>query len=171
MEANGNIFVGHQFPFGGGARATKLVWGDPAATLTCSPAVLNSTGAASRIRAVDSNVVAAGNVTLVADRLPANQFVLFLNSRMGGPTPNRGGSLGTLRLGGSIGRFVGRGQIRPSDETGLASLPLDLAALPNGSGSVAVLPGDTLHFQAWHPDVAACQATSNLKGAVEVVFY
>lgn len=171
VDPMGNAWVGFLRNTSTEAVAMKLVLGDPSASVVCTPTAMNSTGTSSRLRAAGSGVTAAGNLTLVADQLPANQSVLFLAARSSGLTPNPGGSVGTLCLGGSIGRFLGPGQVRTTDASGLASLPLDLLRVPNGSGLVPVTAGDTWLFQAWHRDFAAGSATSNLTGAIAVTFF
>ncbi len=170
VDALGNAWVGFLREPSQEAIAVKLAIGDPNASAVCTPTALNSTGAISRLRAAGSGATAAGNLTLVVDQLPASQFVLFLSARSQGLTPNPGGSDGTLCLGGSIGRFIGPGQVRMTNGAGLAALPLDLSNIPNGPGTVAVGPGDTWYFQAWHRDFVAGSATSNLTGAVSVTF-
>ncbi|MEL6714062.1 MAG: hypothetical protein AAFP86_09825, partial [Planctomycetota bacterium] len=86
--------------------------------------------------------------------LPPNQFGIFIVSRTSGFTATAGGP-GTLCLGGDIGRFNGAGQILASGATGAFGLSLDLNRIPQPSAFVAVLPGDTWRFQAWHRDAGA----------------
>lgn len=173
-DARGNLWLGLARYEGGfdpiGGETVKVVpFGDPG-SVACAPTDLNSTGAAGRLRTAGSAATAEDNLTLVVDRLPARQFVLFLNSRTPGFLPNPGGSLGDLCLGGSIGRYVSNGQIRRTSPAGRASLQLDLPSTPNGLASVAVMAGETWFFQAWYRDVVAGLAGANLTGAVSVMF-
>ncbi|MEO0662618.1 MAG: hypothetical protein AAFZ87_13865, partial [Planctomycetota bacterium] len=146
----------------------KIVPGGDAGVPSCSATAPNSTGVTGRLRAVGSSDAATNNLTLLADRLPPLQFVLFLNARTGDTVPNPGGSDGTLCLGGPIARYVRPGEIRRASPVGLASLELDLTSTPSGVGTTAILAGDTWHFQAWHRDTTT--AGSNLTGATEVQF-
>ena len=133
----------------------------------CSPAVANSTGVGARIGAQGSLVAATNDVTLSADRLPLNSFGYFLNSQTQGNTPNPGGSQGTLCLGGSIGRFST--QVQNSGATGAFSIIIDLTSVPQPTGSVSVIGGQTWNFQAWYRD-ANPTVTSNFTDAVSVSF-
>lgn len=174
LDRRGNLWVGATRYEGGfdpaGGETLKVVpGGDPSGVL-CTQATPNSTGVAGRLRAAGSGVAAADNLTLVADRLPAGQSVMFLASRTAGFLANPGGSLGDLCLGGSIGRYARPGQLRRTSPVGLASLQLDLPATPSGPGTVAVLAGETWHFQAWHRDVVGGAAVSHMTGAVTVGF-
>jgi hypothetical protein len=81
-----------------------------------------------------------------------------------------GGSQGVLSLGGSIGRYVGPGQIRNTGATGSFSLVLDLAATPTPTGLVQVVAGETWNFQSWHRDAVGGTATSNFTDALELLF-
>ena len=107
-------------------------------------------------------------MTLRASSLPQNAFGFFLVSDTQGFTANPGGSQGDLCLGGSIGRYVGPGQIQSSGSTGTFSLEIDLGALPTPTGSVSAMPGETWNFQAWHRDSVGGSAVSNFTGAVAV---
>jgi len=76
-----------------------------------------------------------------------------------------------LCLGGNIGRFVGPGQVLDSGADGRFELDLDLSALPQPSGSVAAMAGQSWSFQAWHRDTQPSgQATSNFTEGVELTF-
>jgi hypothetical protein len=83
---------------------------------------------------------------------------------------NPGGSQGNLCLGGSIGRYVGPGQIQQSGSTGTVSLAIDLAQHPTPTGLVGVLPGETWNFQCWYRDAVGGMATSNFSDGYEVTF-
>ncbi|MEL6429361.1 MAG: right-handed parallel beta-helix repeat-containing protein [Planctomycetota bacterium] len=125
-------------------------------------AVPNSTGRSGRIRATGSLDVADLDLTLRAEDLPPQQFGIFLASRRAGLAPMAGG-LGTLCLGGNVGRFNAPGQILSSGLGGAFALTVDLGAIPELAGLVAVQPGETWRFQAWHRDfVSGVGTTSNL---------
>ncbi|MEZ6017989.1 MAG: hypothetical protein R3F49_22985 [Planctomycetota bacterium] len=134
----------------------------------CTP-VANSTQRTGAIAALGSEVVALDQLTLVAYQLPNNSFGFFLASQAQANIAHPGGSQGVLCLGGSIGRYVGAGQIRNTGTAGTFALPLDLTATPTPQGLVAVAPGETWNYQAWHRDNVG-GATSNFTDAVSVVF-
>jgi hypothetical protein len=139
-------------------------------TTYCSPGVANSTGSGGVIRATGSLVAAANDVTLEASSLPLNSFGFFLTSRTQGMLNQPGGCQGVLCLGGSIGRYVGPGQIKNSGATGAFSLDLDLAATPTPIGLVQIVAGETWNFQSWHRDAIGGVATSNFTDAVQLDF-
>ncbi|MEO0662629.1 MAG: hypothetical protein AAFZ87_13920, partial [Planctomycetota bacterium] len=128
--------------------------------------VPNSTGSPGRLFARGSDVATDNDLSLAADRLPANRFGMLLASRQRGFAPGVGG-LGALCLGGAIGRFNGPGQILPTSAAGVFVLPVDLTALPQPSSFVAVQPGETWRFQLWHRDVPG---PSQFSGVVTVAF-
>ncbi len=129
---------------------------------------INSTGASGEIEADGSRFIGDHDMTLRASSLPQNAFGFFLVSNTQGFAANPGGSQGDLCLGGSIGRYVGPGQIQSSGSTGAFSLEIDLGALPTPSGSISAMPGETWNFQAWHRDSIGGSAVSNFTGAVAV---
>jgi len=136
----------------------------------CGPAVPNSTGAAAFMRANGSAAVANNDLALAASNLPPFTAVMFLASPQQGSWPNPGGSLGTLCLGGAIGRAVG-GRVFTSTPTGTASTYVDLTAMPTPIlVPVPVQPGDTYHFQAWYRDSSGGAANSNFTDAISVQF-
>ncbi|MEZ6016682.1 MAG: hypothetical protein R3F49_16310 [Planctomycetota bacterium] len=139
-------------------------------TTYCSPAVANSTGLSGEIVATGSAVAADNDVTLTANNLPNNAFGFFLASLIQGNVPQPGGSQGVLCLGGSIGRYVGAGQIKNSGTTGSFDLVLDLTQTPQPSGIVSISMGQTWNFQAWHRDASGGVATSNFTNAVSIDF-
>ena len=96
----------------------------------------NSTGATGVTSATGSNAVAANNVTLRAASLPSNAFAFFLVSRDAGLIANPGGSQGNLCLGGSIGRYVGPGQIMNTGGVGAIDLAINLTQVPQPTGFV-----------------------------------
>ena len=130
----------------------------------------NSTGQVGRIDASGSLDLSQNDVTLTASRLPLNAFGFFIASRTRGFALNPGGSAGNLCLSGSIGRYVGAGQILNTGTAGAFSLTLDLGAIPQPTGSVAAVAGESWSFQAWHRDTAIFFATSNFTDGVRLTF-
>jgi hypothetical protein len=116
-----------------------------------------------------SNVM-NNDVRLVASDLPLSAFGFFLTSRARGLILNPGGSHGNLCLAGSIGRFVGPGQIQNSGALGEIALQLNLTTMPTPTGFVSVVAGDTWNFTAWYRDAIGGSATSNFADGLEIVF-
>jgi hypothetical protein len=133
-------------------------------------AVANSTGNTADISATGSDVAANNDVTLLANELPNNAFGFFLTSQTQGFIQNPGGSMGNLCLTGSIGRYVGPGQIQNSGGTGSISLVLDLTQTPQPTGFVSVQAGQTWNFTAWHRDSVGGTATSNFSDGLSIAF-
>jgi len=130
----------------------------------------NSTGVTAVISATGSASVAANNVVLRTSSLPNNSFGFFLTSLTQGATPNPGGSQGVLCLGGSIGRYVGPGQIQNSGQTGAISITINLTQHPTPVGFVSVAPGQTWNFTSWFRDVVGGSATSNFANGLSISF-
>ena len=153
----------------GAAWAPSLFGPATLGTSYCA-ANVNSTGATGSMAASGSASVAASSVTLAAGRLPTGAFAFFLTSRTQGFIANPGGSQGNLCLGGSIGRFVGPGQIQSTGATGSVALVLNLAQMPQPTGFVAVAAGDTWNFTCWHRDLVAGAPTSNFANGLSIDF-
>lgn len=116
-------------------------------------AVPNSSGSAGGLTGIGQRAVAQNDCSLTASSLPAGQVCLLLASKTSLFTPlPAGNSNGNACLGGSIGRFLQ--QVVTSNAAGRAEFIVDLTAIPQGTGPVAALPGDTWYFQAWHRDTA-----------------
>ena len=109
-------------------------------------------------------------MTLEASSLPTSAFGFFLVSDTQGFTAMPGGSMGNLCLAGSIGRYVGPGEIQNSGAAGAISLAIDLTSVPQPTGPVAVVAGETWNFQAWTRDSVGGQATSNFTDGLSIVF-
>ncbi|MFT6109666.1 MAG: hypothetical protein ACJA2W_002588 [Planctomycetota bacterium] len=135
----------------------------------CSPAVTNSTGLSAALRVIGSGPTALDPLGLQALNLPAGSTTLFLGSRQGGLVVGPGGSLGTLCLGGMIGRFAAPGQVATASASGFASLSIHLQNLPQPTGSVAAMAGETWRFQAWYRDLAMGATASNFTDAVAIL--
>lgn len=138
-------------------------------TSYCTP-VPNSTGATGEMTAVGSDVTTDNNVTLGSTALPPSAFAFFITSQTQGFVVGPGGSSGNLCILGSIGRYVGGGQIQQANAAGEISLPIDLTQMPQPLGAVAVAPGDTWNFQAWYRDSSATGPTSNFTNGLSVTF-
>ena len=130
---------------------------------------VNSTGAAASMSGTGSLSVAANDLTLRTSGMPLSSFGFFLTSRDAGFVANPGGSQGNLCIGGSIGRYVGPGQVQNSGAAGAISLAVDLSQHPTPVGAVQVVAGDTWRFTAWYRD-ANPAATSNFADGLECVF-
>lgn len=135
----------------------------------CTAAV-NSTGNAASMSATGSTSVAANDVTLMASDMPQNAFGFFATSLTQGFVANPGGSQGNLCLGGSIGRYVGAGQVQNSGATGSISLAIDLTQHPTPGGLIAVQVGETWNFTAWFRDSVGGVPTSNFADGLEITF-
>ena len=133
-------------------------------------AVVNTTGVAGELSGSGSNVVSDNNLSLTATNLPTNAFGFFIVSSTQGFIAMPGGSLGNLCVTGSIGRYVGAGQIQNSGLEGMFSIPTDLTMIPQPSGPVGTAPGDTWNFQAWYRDNSPAGANSNFTNGLEVLF-
>ncbi|MEZ6017668.1 MAG: hypothetical protein R3F49_21345 [Planctomycetota bacterium] len=139
-------------------------------TVYCSPAVPNTSGNSATMSASGSVVAAQNSLTLTADGLPTNAFGFFLTSTTQGALNQPGGSQGVLCLGGSIGRYVGPGQIQNSGAQGQIMLALDLTQTPTPTGLVTIMSGETWNFTAWFRDSVGGTATSNFANGLEIFF-
>lgn len=146
--------------------------GPPAPSLGSSFCVANanSTGALGTLTATGSSTVSDNDVTLNASSLPPNVFGLFVTSLTIGAPVQPPGSSGALCLSGTIGRYIGPGQILNAGAGGSFSLGLDLTRTPQSSGFVAIMAGETWRFQAWHRDFAGGLGTSNFTEGLAITF-
>lgn len=135
----------------------------------CTPAATNSSGNFASISILGSTAVSQNDFRLVVSGLPSNQFGFFITSRLTGFISNPGGSAGNLCLGGDIGRGVG-GAVVNSGIFGSFDILVDLTDLPQPTGNVPALAGETWNFQAWFRDFANGQPTSNFSTAWQVTF-
>ena len=130
----------------------------------------NSTGNPAMMSASGSPVASVNDLTLVATDLPNNAFGFFLTSQAQGFTPNPGGSSGNLCLSGSLGRYVGPGQLQNSGLVGELALTVDLTLHPQPMGFVSIMSGETWNFTAWFRDSMGGSATSNFADGLEIDF-
>jgi formylglycine-generating enzyme required for sulfatase activity len=117
-----------------------------------------------------SAVVQLNNLVLTSSGLPLNAAAYFLCSRTQGFVQSPGGSAGNLCLGNPIGRRVG-GVIPNSGATGVVNVTADLTAMPQPTGTVGVLPGETWRFQCWYRDSVLGFPTSNFSDGLRVLFF
>lgn len=132
-------------------------------TRSC-PGVLNGSGQVARTVAIGSPIVSDNSFTIAALGVTPNQFGIFLVSRTSGFAPLAGGS---LCLTGTIGRYVGPGEIQDSGPDGRLSISADLTRIPQGGTLAPAQPGETWAFQAWFRDTVG---EANLAVATEVTF-
>ncbi|QDV07675.1 BNR/Asp-box repeat protein [Planctomycetes bacterium Poly30] len=138
-------------------------------TQYCTAAV-NSTGSAASLMGEGSLDVTDNAFALNASALPPLSFGFFITSQSQGFVMNPGGSSGNLCVAGSIGRYVGSGQIKNSGAAGAFSLDLDLTQTPQPTGFVSITSGQTWNFQAWYRDSVGGQATSNFTNGLSIDF-
>lgn len=167
VNSDGSVVIGELVNPQGQYRAFRWTSSE-VGTRYCPPAA-NSTGRGSLLNVLGSQQVADRDVTLAAEFLPQHSFGHFLASRHQGAPIVITGSQGPLCLGGFIGRLVGPGQVVDSGATGTFSIDLDITAMPALFGTVAIQPGETWNFQAWHRDMNP-MPTSNFTDAVSVTF-
>ncbi|MEM8709595.1 MAG: lectin-like protein, partial [Planctomycetota bacterium] len=131
----------------------------------------NSTGGPAKIFASGSLVTSDNDLTLLATDLPPLGFGFFITSQTEGFAANPGGSAGNFCLGGSVGRYVGPGQIQNSGSLGRIELAIDLTQVPQPNGPVSVMAGETWSFQLWHRDSTVSGVpTSNFTDGVRLPF-
>ena len=138
----------------------------------------NSTGQTAWTGASGSASVASNQLRLEAGGLPPGSFAYFLTSRTQGQVANPAGSQGVLCLGGSVGRF--NALVGPADGLGIYEIctqncdparTFSLLALPQPTGVVAAMPGETWSFQAWYRDaLPGGGATSNFSDGYQLTF-
>ncbi|MEZ6015916.1 MAG: hypothetical protein R3F49_12430 [Planctomycetota bacterium] len=143
-------------------RATESI-----GTPFCSAAP-NSTGVAGTTTALGSLDLADSDLQVEAAHLPQNSVGYFLASTTQGFVAQPGGSAGNLCLGGSIGRYAGN--VLDSSLFGSFTLWIDTASMPSPMGSVAIQPGETWSFQAWHRDTTMSGPTSNFTQGLAIQF-
>ncbi len=154
-QSSSNIYGGHY----------RLDPTDCVSRAYCNPAVPNSTGEFGRLRVRGSHLASAGAVIMQADQLPNFQFGFFICAT-GTNSFIPPGSNGRLCLGGTLGRFLGPGQVQSTGSNGGFSLGVSTAAMPT-TPAQAVLPGQTWFFQAWHRDTVGAGSNFTRAGAVQ----
>ncbi len=130
----------------------------------CGPAPVNSTGGSARMAAEGSDRVADGDITLLANGLPAQAFGLFFRGRHLGFDPLLAGGEGNLCLGSPLGRFLN--SVQNATDEGVMAHRIDMQSIPL-SLNVSAQPGETWYFQAWYRDNNS-GATSNLTDGLAI---
>lgn len=157
-------------------RAPRLSWlrnrrEDLTAVRYCSPAVPNFTGQSARMNAFSVPGNFSQSYVLEAGSLPPNSMTLFLTSKTQGFQPVVPGSIGTLCLGSSIGRFVGPGQVQTSSADGVARMESLFTMIPQPGGFESATTGSLWFYQAWYRDNQGGAAVSNFSDAIAVRFF
>ncbi|QDV05738.1 hypothetical protein Poly30_12390 [Planctomycetes bacterium Poly30] len=131
----------------------------------------NSTGMAGSMSATGSATALDNDVTLTAAGLPMNVNGYFITSQTQAFLPNPGGSAGNVCVGGTIGRYIGAGQMQNTGASDSFSLAIDLSATPLSMGFGTVMAGETWNYQGWHRDSDAMgAATSNFTDGLSVTY-
>lgn len=131
---------------------------------------VNSSGASASMSGTGSASVSANSLMLESRSMPAFVFGFFIVSETAGFVASPGGSAGNLCLSGSVGRYIGPGQIQNSGAGGTISLSADLSALPQPNGPAAASSGETWRFQCWFRDSSGGAPTSNFSDGLEILF-
>lgn len=115
---------------------------------SCLAGQLNSVGAQATIGALDSEKATETERSITASDLPTGSADLFFAARTRVFRSFPAKSLGTMCMGGSIGRGVGGG-ILTSGAMGTFIGTVDLTALAQPTGPIADAAGKTWYFPAW----------------------
>lgn len=126
----------------------------------CS-ATANSSGAGGAISATGSTSVAANNLHLSANSLPASTFGLFFYGPSAVQLPFGDG---VRCVDGSLFRL----DVGNTGPSGVLTDEIDLSSPPNPAGQV--LPGSVWHYQGWFRDVAAGGAGFNTSDSLSLTF-
>jgi hypothetical protein len=128
----------------------------------------NSSGQTAQIAALGSASVGDDFLRVQAIHTAVDQVGLFIMSQNQGFVPFFNGSQGNLCVSAPIFRLTNTpGSVSSSGAQGLLNLRVGLTTLPAG---LAILPGQTWHFQSWFRDSVGGQSTSNTSDAVSVTF-
>ncbi|MDF1836862.1 MAG: hypothetical protein P1V35_03240 [Planctomycetota bacterium] len=130
---------------------------------------VNSTGSMANMIFSGTPSVAANDLVFGVRDLPLNQFGYFVVSQTIGSGVTPAGSQGTLCIGGAIGRHNRLGEVLFSGTAGAVLMPLDLTNVPQPLGPVAILPGETWHWQYWTRDQNP-SSTSNFSDGNRLTF-
>lgn len=129
----------------------------------------NSTGSMANMVLSGSSSVSSNNLQLGARDLPANQFGYFIVSTDPGTGTTPPSSQGNLCIGGSVGRHNRIGEVLFSGAAGAVLMDVDLTNIPQPTGPVSVMPGESWHWQYWYRDNNPSN-TSNFSDAYRVGF-
>ena len=126
----------------------------------------NSTGVGADLKLTGSDVAADNDLTVTVNSLPMNSMGYAVTSTETNFVMHPGGSMGNLCVGGSIGRFVGG--IFDSGMTGSIAANVDWTDVPQPTGNVMAMAGETWNFQTWFRDAVMGSATSNFSDGLSV---
>ncbi|QDV09269.1 hypothetical protein Poly30_48260 [Planctomycetes bacterium Poly30] len=130
--------------------------------------VPNSTGQSARVITSGSIFATDNEARVDLLELPAQSNGYLLFSQQSGPGITPPGSQGMLCLSGSIGRL--QSSLFTASSDGTARVPLDLRVIPQPTGTVSAMAGETWYMQSWFRDSIAGAATSNFSMAVSIMF-
>ncbi|MEM6569096.1 MAG: hypothetical protein AAF957_11825 [Planctomycetota bacterium] len=129
----------------------------------------NSTGVGAQAVAFGSTQVVENDLTFVVCDLPAGSMGYFGTSAEEFLVVNPGGSQGDLCIASlTMGRYVN--DILTADATGVAQMVVDLTAIPQPTGTISVMAGDTRYWQMWYRDTSMGMPTSNFTEAIGITF-
>ncbi len=123
----------------------------------------NSTGSIGALRGAGSASLAANDLVLFAEQLPPSTFAMLIVSRSEGFSSL---GLGNLCLDGEIGRDLG--SLQSSGQAGTITRAVDWTAIPQPTGFVPAVLGETWRFQVWHRELVSGFPTSNLTEGLAV---
>ncbi|MEM9382844.1 MAG: hypothetical protein AAGB93_23025 [Planctomycetota bacterium] len=126
----------------------------------------NSTGVAATVSGSGSASLIANDLVLTTADMPLNATAYMICSQTQGFVMNAGGSMGNLCLGGGIGRAVGG--IFNTGGTGAIAATVDWTDVPQPTGNVMAMVGETWNFQTWFRDAVMGTATSNFSDGYSV---
>ena len=138
---------------------------DIADAVTCM-AEPNSTGSVGEVSAQGSRFLGINDLSIIASSLPMNSFGYLGVSNSSIFVAMPGGSSGNLCIGPAVGRYVD--QVQSTGAGSSIATTIDLTAIPQPTGFVGSLPGDTWYFQLWHRDSDMGGPTSNFTEALSV---
>ncbi len=130
---------------------------------------INSTGSMANMALIGSSSISSNNLQLGVRDLPANQFGYFIVSSDPGTGITPPGSQGNLCIGGSVGRHNRMGEVLFSGAAGVVLMDVDLTNIPQPTGPVSVMPGESWHWQYWTRDNNPGN-TSNFSDAYRIGF-
>ena len=154
-----------------GARNETAVLIDPLfdrRTSGCHPAARNSTGLAAELSVEGGGLTGGTLGATVTGLAPGSMpgFLFFGNALI--PATPATGSIGSLCVGGEMGRFVD--QVQVANGAGEHHFLIELESLPLSIGPFAAPAGSTWTFQDWYRDVdMAGMPVSNFSDATAVL--
>ena len=129
----------------------------------------NQTGQVAMTTLDGSPSIARNELEVRCNAVPGGAVGYFLTSTTIDQIVNPGNAVGSLCLGGSIGRYSSFAQAATA--AGEMTLALDLAGLSQPTGPVGAMSGETWHFQCWYRDAVLGFPVSNFSLPVQVTLY